>query len=62
MPVTAPDELEALLGADRVLGRASDISRVGAVAVHPTCATREMGLAGRLRSLAGALAASPTRS
>jgi D-lactate dehydrogenase len=30
--------------------------RVGSATVHPTCATRQLGLAGRLKSLAGALA------
>jgi D-lactate dehydrogenase len=30
--------------------------KVGSATVHPTCATRHMGLASRLRSLAGALA------
>jgi D-lactate dehydrogenase len=41
---------------DRLLPRLSITGRVGSATVHPTCATRQMGLAPRLRSLAGALA------
>ena len=41
---------------DRLLLWLSVSERVGSVAVHPTCATRRMGLAHRLRSLAAALA------
>jgi D-lactate dehydrogenase len=41
---------------DRLLPRLKPIRKVGAVTVHPTCATRHMVLAGRLRSLAAALA------
>jgi D-lactate dehydrogenase len=41
---------------DRLLPWLEVGRRVGSVTVHPTCATRHMGLAGRLRSLAAALA------
>jgi D-lactate dehydrogenase len=41
---------------DRLLPRLDVRRKVGTAAVHPTCATRELGLAPRLRSLAGALA------
>jgi D-lactate dehydrogenase len=41
---------------DRLLPRLEVGSKVGSATVHPTCATRHMGLAPRLRSLAGALA------
>jgi D-lactate dehydrogenase len=41
---------------DRLLPRLEVGQRVGSVTVHPTCATRQMGLAPRLRSLAGSLA------
>jgi D-lactate dehydrogenase len=41
---------------DRLLPWLEVAERVGSATVHPTCATRQMGLAGRLRSLAGALA------
>jgi D-lactate dehydrogenase len=41
---------------DRLLPQLSIARRVGSATVHPTCATRLMGLAPRLRSLAGALA------
>ena len=41
---------------DRLLPRLEVRRKVGSVAVHPTCATRRMGLAARLESLAGALA------
>jgi D-lactate dehydrogenase len=41
---------------DRLLPRLEVGRKVGAATVHPTCATRQLGLAGRLRSLAGALA------
>jgi D-lactate dehydrogenase len=41
---------------DRLLPWLEIEERVGSATVHPTCATRHMGLAGRLRSLAGALA------
>jgi D-lactate dehydrogenase len=41
---------------DRLLPNLEVEHRVGAATVHPTCATRHMGLAPRLRSLAGALA------
>jgi D-lactate dehydrogenase len=42
---------------DRLLPRLSIQRRVGSATVHPTCATRQMGLAPRLRALADALAA-----
>jgi D-lactate dehydrogenase len=41
---------------DRLLPHLEIIDKVGSATVHPTCATRQMGLAPRLRSLAGALA------
>ncbi|HEU4944747.1 MAG TPA: FAD-binding and (Fe-S)-binding domain-containing protein [Solirubrobacterales bacterium] len=41
---------------DRLLPKLHIESKVGSATVHPTCATRHMGLAPRLRSLAGALA------
>ncbi len=41
---------------DRLLPKLEIARRVGSATVHPTCATRQLGLAGRLRSLAGALA------
>lgn len=41
---------------DRLLPRLQIAEKVGSATVHPTCATRHMGLAPRLRSLAGALA------
>jgi D-lactate dehydrogenase len=41
---------------DRLLPNLSIARKVGAATVHPTCATRHMGLAPRLRSLAGSLA------
>jgi D-lactate dehydrogenase len=41
---------------DRLLPNLTVAGKVGAATVHPTCATRHMGLAGRLRRLAGALA------
>lgn len=41
---------------DRLLPRLEVTGRVGSATVHPTCATRHLGLAPRLRSLAGALA------
>ncbi len=42
---------------DRLLPDLPVRNRVGSVAVHPTCATRHLGLVGRLQNLAGALAA-----
>ncbi len=42
--------------ADRLLPRLEIARKVGSATVHPTCATRQMGLAPRLRRLAGALA------
>jgi D-lactate dehydrogenase len=41
---------------DRLLPKLEIARKVGSATVHPTCATRHMGLAPRLRSLAGALA------
>ena len=41
---------------DRLLPWLEVGEKVGSATVHPTCATRHMGLAGRLRALAGALA------
>jgi D-lactate dehydrogenase len=41
---------------DRLLHRLEIARRVGSATVHPTCATRQMGLAPRLRTLAAALA------
>jgi D-lactate dehydrogenase len=42
---------------DRLLPNLQVTRRLGSVAVHPTCATRHLGLAGKLESLAGAIAA-----
>jgi D-lactate dehydrogenase len=41
---------------DRLLPRLELTGKVGSATVHPTCATRHLGLAPRLRSLANALA------
>jgi len=41
---------------DRLLPELQIRRKVGAATVHPTCATRQLGLAPRLRRLAGALA------
>ena len=41
---------------DRLLPKLQIANRLGSATVHPTCATRHLGLAPRLRSLAGALA------
>jgi D-lactate dehydrogenase len=41
---------------DRLLPRLQVARKVGSVTVHPTCATRHMGLVPSLRALAGALA------
>jgi D-lactate dehydrogenase len=41
---------------DRLLPQLEIARRVGSATVHPTCATRQLGLAPRLRRLAGALA------
>jgi D-lactate dehydrogenase len=41
---------------DRLLPKLEIGERLGSATVHPTCATRHMGLTPRLRSLAGALA------
>ena len=41
---------------DRLLPQLEIAAKVGSATVHPTCATRHMGLAPRLRSLARALA------
>jgi D-lactate dehydrogenase len=42
---------------DHLLPKLQVAEKIGSATVHPTCATRHMGLAPRLRSLAGALAA-----
>ncbi len=41
---------------DRLLPKLEIAGKIGSATVHPTCATRHMGLAPRLRALAGALA------
>ena len=41
---------------DRLLPKLEIGQKIGSATVHPTCATRHMGLAPRLRALAGALA------
>jgi len=41
---------------DRLLPKLEIAGKIGSATVHPTCATRHMGLAPRLRSLAAALA------
>ena len=41
---------------DRLLPWLEIHRKVGSATIHPTCATRHLGLAGRLRALAGALA------
>jgi D-lactate dehydrogenase len=41
---------------DRLLPNLEVAERIGSATVHPTCATRQMGLAPRLRALAAALA------
>jgi D-lactate dehydrogenase len=41
---------------DHLLPRLSVRRRLGSAAVHPACATRHLGIAGRLESLAGELA------
>jgi D-lactate dehydrogenase len=41
---------------DHLLPRLEIERKIGSATVHPTCATRQMGLAPRLRALAGALA------
>jgi D-lactate dehydrogenase len=41
---------------DRLLPQLQVARKIGSATVHPTCATRQMGLAPRLRSLADALA------
>jgi D-lactate dehydrogenase len=41
---------------DRLLPELEIGEKVGAATVHPTCASRRLGLAGRLEKLAGALA------
>jgi D-lactate dehydrogenase len=55
--VAALEVLDSVAWAhDRLLPWLEVNEKVGSATVHPTCATRHMGLAGRLRSLAGALA------
>ncbi|MGB7587531.1 MAG: (Fe-S)-binding protein, partial [Solirubrobacterales bacterium] len=41
---------------DRLLPRLEVDRRIGSATVHPTCATRRLGLAGSLKSVVGALA------
>src|SRR6185437_5400734 len=41
---------------DRLLARLAVTERVGSVAVHPTCSAVQLGLAGKLRAIAGELA------
>ncbi|HET7177359.1 MAG TPA: FAD-binding and (Fe-S)-binding domain-containing protein [Solirubrobacterales bacterium] len=41
---------------DHLLPRLQVARKIGSATVHPTCATRQLGLAGRLKSLAAALA------
>jgi D-lactate dehydrogenase len=48
--------IDSVAWADRLLPWLEVSQRVGSATVHPTCATRHMGLAGRLRNLAAALA------
>jgi D-lactate dehydrogenase len=48
--------LDSVTWAERLLPWLEVSEKVGSATVHPTCATRRMGLAGRLRTLAGALA------
>ncbi len=48
--------LDSVVWAERLLPSLEIQRKVGAATVHPTCATRQMGLAGRLQSLVGALA------
>jgi D-lactate dehydrogenase len=49
--------LDALEWADRLLDRLGPPRRVDSVAIHPTCSTRQLGLAGTLARLAHRLAA-----
>jgi D-lactate dehydrogenase len=48
--------LDSVAWGDRLLPNLTITEKVGSATVHPTCATRHMGLAGRLRRLTGALA------
>jgi D-lactate dehydrogenase len=48
--------LDSVAWAGRLLPSLEIKSKVGSATVHPTCATRHMGLAPRLRAVAGALA------
>jgi D-lactate dehydrogenase len=48
--------VDSVSWAERLLPWLEVAEKVGAAAVHPTCATRRMGLAGPLRELAAALA------
>jgi len=41
---------------DRLLARLTVTERMGSVAVHPTCSAVQLGLAGKLRAIAGELA------
>ncbi len=48
--------LDSVSWAERLLPWLEVGEKVGSATVHPTCASRHMGIAGRLRRLAGALA------
>jgi D-lactate dehydrogenase len=48
--------VDSVAWAQRLLPWLEVSERVGSATVHPTCATRRMGLAPQLRALAGALA------
>jgi D-lactate dehydrogenase len=48
--------LDSVAWAERLLPFLEVVTKVGAATVHPTCATRHLGLAGRLRALAETLA------
>ncbi|HVO56026.1 MAG TPA: FAD-binding and (Fe-S)-binding domain-containing protein [Solirubrobacterales bacterium] len=48
--------LDSVSWAERLLPWLEVSAKLRSATVHPTCATRHMGLAGRLRALAGALA------
>ena len=48
--------IDSVAWGERLLGRLEPTRRLGAVAVHPTCSTRHLGLTRRLEALAAALA------
>ena len=52
--------LDSVEWAERLLPNLEVRNRLGSVALHPTCATRHLGLAGRFGALAGELADSVT--